>query len=306
MKTIKAAASILLLSSVSALAADLPSIKSAPVAAPTPMWTGFYAGLNTGGTWANNNTINNSTQLTFPNGTAADYQTAADLSGPRYLSNSLGFIGGGQIGYNWQARVMYLNFITGVEADIQGIANSSQNLNHWSFTPNAGFASNNIAYSITTNSQANSNLSWLGTVRGRFGYLVMPSLLVYGTGGLAYGDYSFSRNHTMNSVAIIGMPDNYFNYGSASSSATMVGWAAGGGAEWMFLPNWSLKGEYLYYDLGNISGFVVNDAFGYGHASGINAMMSITNYSHRINGNIIRAGANYHFNLASAPVVAKF
>ena len=80
MKTIKAAASILLLSSVSALAADLPSIKSAPVAAPTPMWTGFYAGLNTGGTWANNNTINNSTQLTFPNGTAADYQTAADLS----------------------------------------------------------------------------------------------------------------------------------------------------------------------------------------------------------------------------------
>ena len=56
MKSVKAAASLFLLSSIPAIAADLPSIKSAPVIAPTPMWSGFYAGLNAGGTWANNNT----------------------------------------------------------------------------------------------------------------------------------------------------------------------------------------------------------------------------------------------------------
>jgi outer membrane immunogenic protein len=44
----------LLFSSFSAMAADLPSIKSAPVTAPTPMWTGFYAGLNAGGMWGGN------------------------------------------------------------------------------------------------------------------------------------------------------------------------------------------------------------------------------------------------------------
>jgi hypothetical protein len=55
MKTIKAAISLLLLSSVTALADDLPSLKSAPVATPAPMWTGFYAGLNAGVLWEANN-----------------------------------------------------------------------------------------------------------------------------------------------------------------------------------------------------------------------------------------------------------
>jgi outer membrane immunogenic protein len=60
MKILKAAMYLLLMSCVSAIAADLPSIKSTPVAAPAPMWTGFYAGLNAGGTWANNNKVNHS------------------------------------------------------------------------------------------------------------------------------------------------------------------------------------------------------------------------------------------------------
>ena len=58
MRALKAAASLLLFSGASAVAADLPSIKSAPIAAPAPMWTGFYAGLYAGGTWANNSTAN--------------------------------------------------------------------------------------------------------------------------------------------------------------------------------------------------------------------------------------------------------
>ena len=57
MKSYKIAASVILLSSASALAADLPSIKSAPVAVAAPIWTGFYAGLNAGGDWSTNNSF---------------------------------------------------------------------------------------------------------------------------------------------------------------------------------------------------------------------------------------------------------
>jgi len=81
MKTIKAAASVLLLSSASAFAADLPSIKSAPAPTPTPMWTGFYAGLNAGGTWEDNNTLHASTALLFTSQNTADLYTAAAFTG---------------------------------------------------------------------------------------------------------------------------------------------------------------------------------------------------------------------------------
>ena len=74
----------------------------------------------------------------------------------------------------------------------------------------------------------------------------------------------------------------------------------------MFLPHWSLKAEYLYYDLGNITGSVVNTYAGFADAAGQSGVSSVTNYSGRVSGNIVRAGVNYHFNWGSAPVVAKY
>jgi outer membrane immunogenic protein len=74
----------------------------------------------------------------------------------------------------------------------------------------------------------------------------------------------------------------------------------------MFLPNWSLKAEYLYYDLGRMAGSVVNTYTGFGDAAGETGIQSITNYSGRASGNIVRAGVNYHFNFGAAPVVAKY
>jgi outer membrane immunogenic protein len=68
----------------------------------------------------------------------------------------------------------------------------------------------------------------------------------------------------------------------------------------------SLKAEYLFYDLGNIGNMFSNDAYGYADAAGIFSRVSVTNFSQRVNGNIVRAGMNYHFNFVSAPVVAKF
>jgi outer membrane immunogenic protein len=289
-----------------AIAADFASIKSAPV--PVTMWTGLYAGLNAGGTWVNNNTLNTSTQLIYPNQTTAGLYTAKVLSGPRYLSNSLGFIGGGQIGYNWQVPAIGFEIITGIEADIQGVAGANGNSNFWSYNPSANYGSQgNNGFSNTTNVQSNSSLNWLGTVRGRLGYLFTPSLLVYGTGGLAYGGYDLSIKNFIKSEDIEPNTDYHFLVsGRSGNQKTMVGWTAGGGAEWMFLPNWSLKAEYLFYDLGNTGNMFFNDAYGYADAAGLFSRISVTNFSQRVNGNIVRGGMNYHFNFSSEPVVVKF
>lgn len=301
MKTLISAASFVALTG-SAFAADLPSVKSAPAVGPVaPMWTGFHAGLNAGGTFGNNSALNGQTwNIWFPPGNI-DYSSAALLSGSASTSSAAGFIGGGQIGYDWQVPFRGMGFVTGIEADIQGLASSGGNRSRWLASPSA-----DPVFPTTTllsNQQGTANLSYLGTVRGRFGYLFMPNLLVYGTGGLAYGQFNASIQNTQVWQDETG-PWNLV-YGQNNYSSTQVGWTAGGGLEWMFLPNMSAKVEYLYYDLGQMSGTVVNTSYAL-QADILSGFESATNYSGRVSGNIVRAGVNYHFNLASTPVVAKF
>lgn len=293
--------------SASAFAADLPSKKEAAVSPPAPMlWTGFYAGLNAGGTFANNSSVNAMTGNIYQPAENSEYVSAALLSGSGIASSgNAGFIGGGQIGYNWQARYGAYNFVAGIEADIQGVASSGGNGSRWA-AANA-IDSPTASYSLLSNQRGNSSLPWIGTVRGRLGYLVTPTLLVYGTGGLAYGEVNSTVQGTM---LWTGVGDyqgyNYLQSGTGSYSNTQVGWTAGGGVEWMFMQNWSAKAEYLYYDLGKISGTIINNYYGINDATGSNGIQSYTNYSARAGGNIIRAGVNYHFSFASAPVVAKY
>jgi outer membrane immunogenic protein len=71
--------------------------------------------------------------------------------------------------------------------------------------------------------------------------LVKPQVLLYGTAGLAYGEAALSFN-----TCAPGSP-----CASAASSGTNIGWTAGAGLEWMFARNWTVKGEYLYVDLGS-------------------------------------------------------
>jgi len=263
----------------SALAADLPS-KKAPVAAPPVMsWTGFYVGANAGGAWSGNNSGN----LQVYGGTPA----LSVIPVGRKVSNSYGgFLGGGQVGYNYQ---LMQSFVIGAEADIQGMAGSAGTAN---FT--GASSANGVTY--TTIGKTSSNLQYIGTVRGRVGYLVMPTLLAYGTAGFAYGGVS------SNVWLATGGTDSSGGGGSLSYSNTQAGWTAGGGLEWMFLPNWSAKAEYLYYSLSNgyASTGVTDTTSGSGYwGYGVGASRSY-------NGNIVRAGVNYHFNFAPAPVVAKY
>ena len=261
----------------SALAADLPS-KKAPVAAPPVMsWTGFYVGANAGGAWSGNNSGN----LQVYGGTPA----LSVIPVGRQVSNSYGgFLGGGQVGYNYQ---LMQSFVIGAEADIQGMAGSAGTAN---FT--GASSANGVTY--TTIGKTSSNLQYIGTVRGRVGYLVMPTLLAYGTAGFAYGGVS------SNVWLATGGTDSSGGGGSLSYSNTQAGWTAGGGLEWMFLPNWSAKAEYLYYSLSNgyaSTGVTDTNTAAWGYGVGA---------SRSYNGNIVRAGVNYHFNFAPAPVVAKY
>jgi outer membrane immunogenic protein len=295
---------IFALSSSSALAADLPNHKAPPVA-PIVSWAGFYAGLNAGGTFGNNSAVNGTSWNTNGPGNAP-MMAAALLSGSSSgSSGNVGFIGGGQIGYNWQARYGGYNFVTGAEADIQGIAGSGGSSSRWT-TAKTDY--NGDPVSLLSNQNGSANLSYIGTVRGRLGLVLMPTLLIYGTGGLAYGGVNTNIQNSQFWITTGGSQAGYNSVilGNASNSTTQVGWSAGGGVEWMFMQNWSAKAEYLYYDLGNASGTVANSYIGTGGYSGNAGLQNVTNYSGRISGNIIRAGVNYHLNFASAPVIAKF
>ncbi|MBI1981777.1 MAG: porin family protein [Methylocystis sp.] len=294
-KTLSVAALALALTG-SAMAADLPSYKAPlpPPPPPPPLWTGFYVGLNAGGTWSNSNSIWTSA---FP--IDADLESpgiAASAASWLAGNNNGGFIGGGQIGYNWQ---FYNNFVAGVEADIQGVAYSSGAVN--TIGVSTVFA-NDTGLTFT---QARKNLDYIGTVRGRLGWLFTPTLLAYGTGGLAYGGVSLNTNLASFELEGVFGALNSAGFGAASYSDTRVGWTAGGGLEWMFWPNWSAKVEYLYYDLGTVS-LAAPVVIGFNAVGGAVDWSYAANTRARFNGNIVRAGVNYHFNWGVPPVLAKY
>ncbi|MGJ0509332.1 MAG: outer membrane protein [Methylocystis sp.] len=310
MKKIALSVAALAISAGSAIAADLPSRKAAPILPPppppAPLWTGFYVGLNAGGTWANSNSQSIgvgpvAADPFWPHGAAIDgtrylaaFSAAASVAGVNSGANG-GFIGGGQIGYNWQ---FYNSFVAGVEADIQGLTGNSASRSVITAAP-VGDGTNYVA--ITS---ARGNLDYIGTVRGRLGWLFTPTLLVYGTGGLAYGGVSLNTASLVYNDVFVTTNHLPASFGGVNFSNTQVGWTAGGGLEWMFMPNWSAKVEYLYYDLGTVAQNFAMPATD--NASGLNALFG-GQVRARVNGNIVRAGVNYHFNWGSpAPVVAKY
>ncbi|PPD41607.1 MAG: outer-membrane immunogenic protein precursor [Methylocystis sp.] len=303
MKKIALSVAALALTAGSALAADLPSRKAPPMLPPPPppppMWTGFYVGLNAGGTWANSSNTNLvSAPVTFNTnvGGAQAAGIASAAAGSAFIPTGSqgGFIGGGQFGYNWQ---FYNSFVLGFEADIQGIAGTSgSNASVVGAAPVPGIAPV-TAVAVNT---ANASLDYLGTARGRLGWLFTPTLLLYGTGGLAYGGVTSNVATAQGFINQANVPGFF---GGSNFSGTQVGWTAGGGVEWMFMPNWSAKVEYLYYDLGTVT---QNFAYATVGAGNTPMLGNVVQATHRFNGNVVRAGLNYHFNWASAPVVAKY
>jgi outer membrane immunogenic protein len=194
-----------------ALAADM-SVKARPqVAAAAWNWTGFYVGAHLGAAWQEGRAA----------GTYADFPSA------RYPFNNktspTGFVGGGQIGYNWQSGI----FVYGLEADISGLSGS-------------GTASQVVAPGAIVMTSTNV-INWLGTIRGRAGVTIGGDTLVYATGGFAYG--RVTNTHTEFDS---GAP----NTATWQEQGNRSGYAVGGGIEHMFGAHWTVRLEGLYVDLG--------------------------------------------------------
>ena len=232
------------------------------------------------------------------------YAHAAALGATRNIPlNSNGFIGGGQIGYNYQFATSWL---VGIEADIDGIAGGNGTASVFTVTPRGRlraeiYGSWPAAAQNDGHRLEEPQLSWHRARPVRLSLDADPADL--GDGGLAYGGINSDTGIFGAEVPNTGSTP-FFGLGRAST--TRVGWTAGGGAEWMFLPNWSAKVEYAYYDLGSVtysSGPLITTPNGGGPTSFINTAATRTHF----NGNIVRAGINYHFNWgAPAPVVAKY
>ena len=165
----------------SALAADLPSrtyTKAPAAAAPAYNWSGWYGGLNAG--WVGGSgSVNNDASIVSTS-SAPENAEAMAAGATNTADKSSGFIGGGQFGYNYQFSHL---FVAGFEADIQGLSGAHKQSS--SVTPLLD--NNGDMASVVTNSTTTRDLSYLGTLRARVGVLVVPSFLLYATGGLTYG-----------------------------------------------------------------------------------------------------------------------
>jgi outer membrane immunogenic protein len=262
-KTVLAVFSLAMALAGPALASDLPTTKGPAPPPPPPVfsWTGFFGGLNAGYGWIDDHgsplCVNSSG---VPDGAGCDTNNV-----PGAQVHPSGFIGGGQIGYNWQLSPLW---VVGVEADCQG-ADISDSINIAGPFPQTGGGSSGAA-----NFVASERMDWFGTVRPRVG-VVWNQALIYATGGLAYGHISVSDNTIFPGLTY-----------PASDSATRFGWTLGGGVEYAIDTHWSVKVEGLYYDLGSVSILGGPEPAGTGYLGG---------KTFDTNGGIVRAGLNYKF-----------
>ncbi len=283
-----------------AAAADLSApvyTKAPPVVAAVYDWTGFYIGGNIGYSWGRS-----ASTVSF-----SDAASGALLSSTATKFDMDGVIGGGQIGYNWQKS----NWVFGLEADIQG---SGQKGSTNAVCPGGTATTLNSACSVghigdtapfnvpafpVTNSLT-EKLQWFGTVRGRIGPTITPTILAYVTGGLAYGQ--ISTTDTVNGINIIGQQGTNTSTlvpvaATFSNSATRLGWTVGAGVEGVISGNWTAKIEYLYMDLGNVSGSFVTPIVAPSGA------FVTSRYNSHITDNILRVGVNYRW---GGPVIANY
>jgi outer membrane immunogenic protein len=301
MKKVLLTAAALCALALPAIAADMAPaprpVYKAPIPVPVCIWCGFYLGLNAGGTWSDNNSVAVNSALTqdfVPGPASYGAASAAGASGNVPVGGRSGFIGGGQVGYNWQVAPAWL---AGFETDIQGITGNGNGTVTNAVGP---FAFGGAPEVVTTSIASSSHLDYLGTVRGRLGYLFTPTFLLYGTGGLAYGGVKASTAINQSNNDCVFFPATCIQ-GSTSSagslSQTRAGWTAGAGLEWMFASKWSAKAEYLHYDLGSVTfanGALVTSS-GTIPAAGGPSVVSTTSTA-KFSGDIVRAGVNFHWN----------
>jgi outer membrane immunogenic protein len=224
---------------------------------PVVNWTGLFVGANLGYGLARN-----------PSG---NVEPGGVVWNERFNLAPTGILGGVQAGFNWQVQ----RWVLGVETDIQWGGQKD----NWTCVDGCDLPNTGAAAAV------GQKMSWLGTVRGRFGYAVGPNLF-YATGGLAYGNVTDNLNRMNTGIVPL----------SVSFDHTKSGWTVGAGIEnktdffGLLGPNWTTRTEYLYVDLGSVS-----DPYTFNGTGNV--------FNSTIREHIWRSGLNYKFGDA---VVAKY
>ena len=220
-----------------------PVYQPPPAYVPPPpfSWTGFYLGGNIGGAWGQGNVTDSLFGLNF--GTT---------------TNNGVFIGGGQLGFNYQFGYGVL----GVEWDFDWAGNNN-NTGNGILIPGIGTI------------QATSNNGWITTVAARFGVTNGPWLFYGKVGGGWVGNNSFTITNVTTGASI-----------TTSNNNTNSGWLVGAGIEWAFAPNWSAKVEYNYLGLDSRTFTVPAGVF----------LAGDTFTTSNPNVQMVKVGINYRFN----------
>jgi len=230
------------LGTAAAFAADrgVPAYAPPPPPAPVYTWSGCYVGASAGGVFGRSQHFD---------GAGVPITNSFDLSG---------FIGGGQLGCNWQFGA----WVVGIEGDGSAVNKSGQG-----FELNPVPRPNTLWISETQE-------RWLVTARGKLGMTIWDKTMVYVTGGGAWAKIDASEWLTTNPIGT-----------GHQESNTRGGYTVGGGAEYALGYGWSVKGEFLYVDFGTYTTFT-SPPFG---------AADIAPRQVKLNDYIWRAGMNYKF-----------
>jgi outer membrane immunogenic protein len=233
--------------STSAFAADL-SVRGAPVYAPFT-WTGFYGGVNVGYGWGGPKISSLITSFVEPGPGATGILNAAASGTSNSPSSALG---GFQAGFNVQTG----SWVYGLETDLSvtKLRAASPPL----VASTSAFGGADTA-SLQTTSSAIASIDWFGTLRARLGF-AWDRVLIYGTGGLAYGlvrltDGAFFSGFAGNGNSPVDGSIAFNAVGAPKDSLVKAGWTAGGGIDYAYTNNIVLSVTYMHVDLGTDSEF---------------------------------------------------
>jgi outer membrane immunogenic protein len=232
-------ATAMLTAVVPAFAADLTAAP-AP-GAPVPFsWTGCYIGGQFGFGFGDDGT-------TSPLGTSVSF-------------TATGFVGGGQIGCDYQFAPRW---VVGVEGQAA-----------WTNLTNSHASTvRNMVTGVTLPSNSTLHNDFLASLTPRLGYSIVDGVLVFAKGGAAWTDEKYDIAFTnLQGIAV-----------DPSASRTLSGWTVGTGLEWAFAPHWSSTIEYDFYDFGSSGIFLTAPL----------ATVTVANLKDRINA--VTLGVNYHF-----------
>jgi outer membrane immunogenic protein len=276
-KLVLAGVAVLALASSRAFAADVP-VKAAPMVAPVPVfsWTGCYLGIEGGGAWGHSQHIGAADDKFNEEGTLETQFSGVPISDSFRVSGGLV---GGTVGCNFQVGKV----VVGAEGD-----------GSWVSKKGSGPESDVAPFIGTAGWIDSTKERWLATFRGRAGWTFSPQWLVFVTGGFAVAGMEATVNDVPEGLIF-------------TDRKTQFGWTVGGGIEWAFLTNFSLKVEYLYVRLEDAV-FFENACGGSGATLGACGAPPPAPGPRFVplDDHIVRAGLNFHFwtPVPPAPAVA--